>query len=654
MLAAPVLWRRVDMSLLSLQTVAFDFGRETILRDASLALHRGERCALVGANGTGKSTLLSLMAGDLQPQGGSVQKAGATKVVHLRQETVVGARLPGETIFDAVATEAFREELRLESELERIAVAIARADPGEMDVLAREQGELQAAYERREGYAWRSRLQATLAGLGLRESLWGLSPDALSGGERRRAALSAALLSGGNLLLLDEPTNHLDLDAREWLEARLPKLPAALVVVSHDRHFLDRVTTRTLNLSRGRLTSWSGNYSFYLRASAETRVREEATWRRQQERIARTEDYIQRNIAGQKTKQAQSRRKQLAREERLERPEHEARGFKFRLEPNRTSGSMALEIADLAKGFDGEALFSGLTLNVARGDRIGIIGPNGCGKSTLLSVLSGQSLPDRGRVALGHNVDLGYYDQHLLNVTDANTVLEELASVWPGATLGELRSFAGAFGFGADMIDRGVGRLSGGERGRLSLMRLIREGHNTLLLDEPTNHLDMQGREALESALEDFDGTLIVVSHDRRFLDRIAQRLIVFEQGDDGRMSTLVHLGNYSDLVTRRESAKTEAAAVATSERPKAAKPERARAEGPSKNEIRRLEARIAEAEVEIEALEAKKAELLARLSAPALEPEARLEISQRFTVAEDELNAKLAQWETWLDEISG
>jgi ATP-binding cassette, subfamily F, member 3 len=641
------------MSLLSLQTVGFDFGRETILRDASLALHPGERCSLVGANGTGKSTLLAIMSGELQPQGGSVQKAGGAKIVHLRQETVTGEMLPGDTLFEAVAAEAFAEELRLESELARVATAIAAAAPAEMDALAREQGDLQTAYEQREGYAWRARLQSTLAGLGVREALWELPPDVLSGGERRRAALAAALLSGGDLLLLDEPTNHLDLDAREWLEARLPRLPAALVVVSHDRHFLDRITTRTLHLSRGRLTSWSGNYSFYLRASAETRVREEATWRRQQDRIAKTEDYIQRNIAGQKTRQAQSRRKQLEKVERLERPEQQERGFKFRLESNRPSGAMALEVVDLAKGYEGETLFSGLSFNVERGDRVGIIGPNGCGKSTLLSVMSGQVLADRGRVVLGHNVDLGTYDQHLLNVTDANTVLEELASVWPGATLGELRSFAGAFGFGADMIDRGVGRLSGGERGRLSLMRLIREGYNTLLLDEPTNHLDMQGRESLESALEDFDGTLVVVSHDRRFLDRIAHKLIVFAADETGRVNATAHLGNYSDLVRRREEARVATAAASAVEKPKPIRPKRSRNDGLSKNEIRRREALVAKTEGEIEALEAEKAALLETLSAPDLEPEARLEASHRFSGVEDELEAKLAQWEIWLDEIS-
>ena len=639
------------MSLVSLQSVNFDFGRETILREAGLALHPGEHCALVGANGAGKSTLLALLSGELEPLAGSVQRAGGVRIVQLKQETVTGAELPGETIFDAVAAEAFAEELRLEAELARLGTAIADAAPAEAEALSREQGDRQAAYERLDGYGWRARLQATLSGLGLPEALWSSSPDELSGGERRRAALAAALLSGGDLLLLDEPTNHLDLEAREWLEDRIPKMGEALVVVSHDRHFLDRITTRTLHLSRGRLTSWSGNYSFYLRASAESRARDEAAWRRQSERIAKDEDFIARNLAGQKTKQAQSRRKKLEKVERLDRPEGADRTYRIRLEPERASGATVLEVVDLAKRWDGDFLFEGVDLLVARGERIGIIGPNGCGKSTLLKTISGQVLPDRGRITLGHNVDLGYYDQHLTTVTDSRTVLEELASVWPGATLGELRSFAGAFGFGADMVDRGVGRLSGGERGRLSLMRLIREGHNTLLLDEPTNHLDMQAREALEEALQVFDGTLVVVSHDRRFLDRLCGRLVVFEAGEDGRLRTRVYLGNYSDYTAKRAEEKAAAVAEAPA-KPRAEKRDKPKTEGLSKNEIRRREGLIAEAEAEIEALEGEKAELLERLSTPYLDPDTRLEVSRRFSEVEAELDTKTAQWETWVDEI--
>jgi ATP-binding cassette subfamily F protein 3 len=340
--------------------------------------------------------------------------------------------------------------------------------------------------------------------------------------------LAATLLGGGDLLLLDEPTNHLDLAACEWLEDYLAESPAAAVLVSHDRQFLDRVTSQTWHLHAGRLTTFGGAYTAFARWHEEQQKQALAAWGRQRERIRKTEDFIRRNIAGQKSRQAQSRRKALAKEERLTPPPAAARPYALRLAPQRESGAVVLEVEGLAKAYDGRPAVEGLSLLVARGERIGVVGPNGSGKSTLLKLLAGIVFPDRGTVRLGFGVDLGYYDQHQRTVRDDRTVLAEAAAMDPVATEGELRSFLGAFGFGADLVDRPVGALSGGERGRLSLLKLIKEGHNTLLLDEPTNHLDIRCREALERALAEFAGTLIVVSHDRRFLDRLVTRLLIF------------------------------------------------------------------------------------------------------------------------------
>ncbi len=637
------------MSLITLTDASFDYTREPILAGAELRLHPGERVALVGPNGAGKSTLLAILAGELDLLEGRREQRNNLRLRWLRQETTFDPDdWAGRTTRGMVAEAAFPEVLELEAEMERVGAALAEASDDRAEELGREHGRLQQEFERRDGYTWRPRLEAALSGLGVHRDLWDREPGVMSGGERRRAALAAALLANADLLLLDEPTNHLDLQAREWLEAHLSRSTGAMVVVSHDRFFLDRACDRTLELRNARLTSWSGNYSSWVKEAAARRVREEGAWRRQQEKIARTEEFIRRNLAGQKTKQAKSRRTQLEKEERLDRPDAEQKNWRITLAPGRPSGAVALEAEGLAKGFGAGPLFEDVTTLVARGDRLGIVGPNGCGKSTLLKVLAGELLPDAGRVVWGHNVDLGVYDQQLRRVSDENTVLDELSDAWPGATLGALRTFAGAFGFGADMIDRPVGALSGGERARIALMRLMREGHNTLLLDEPTNHLDASTCEALEDALRDFDGTLIVVSHDRRFLDQVATRLLVFDDG-----GTTQHLGTWSEYAAKRRERREAAAAAAPKPAQKQAAA-RSTAAGLSKNEIRRREQWIAEVEVEIAALEEEQESVLALLSSTDATPDQRQEASQRHGEIEAAMAECMNRWEQWQDEIHG
>jgi len=430
------------VSLVTLQDAAFDYGREKILRGVRVSLHAGEKVALVGANGTGKTTLLSLMAGTLSLHAGTRQVAGRIRIRLLRQETTLDVgEGPAPGLHDAVAAAAFAREQEIERQLARLAERLQRA-AGEDDqaVLIQEQGRLQDEYERRDGYTVRARLEAALRGVGLQPETWDTPVDRLSGGERRRAALVTVLLAGADLLLLDEPTNHLDLASREWLESFLGQAPAAAVIVSHDRHFLDRLTTRTLHLDRGRLVSYSGNYTFF---DQQRRLRYEqdlAAWERQQVRFRQTEEYIRRNIEGQKTKQAQSRRKQMEKEEKLERPAAEPGLIRFRLQPVRPSGGTVLQVHGLSKAYDDRALLRGFDFHVSRGERVGIVGPNGCGKSTLLKLLAGRENPDAGRVVVGHNVDLGYYDQELASVSDRNTALQEMAAVDPTATVGELAS----------------------------------------------------------------------------------------------------------------------------------------------------------------------------------------------------------------------
>jgi ATP-binding cassette subfamily F protein 3 len=654
------------MSLISLQNACFDYGREKILDHVNLNIFAGVRYALVGANGAGKTTLLSLLTGEIALQKGERQVAGSLRIGTLHQETTLDDRwLQGASLRDGVARVAFAEELALEQELARIARALTRAHGQEQANLIRLQGHQQTEYERRGGYALRARLDETLTGLGLSTETWSRPLHQLSGGERRRGALAAILLSGGDVLLLDEPTNHLDLEGCEWLEDFLVRHSGAVVLVSHDRQFLDRVAGQTWHLESGKLTSYSGNYTFFAAAYRRQRERQELLYDRQQEHIRRAEDYIQRNIAGQKTRQAQSRRRQLDKLERLEKPSGEPGEFRFQFQPLRPSGQMILTAEGLTKGYGDKVLIDAFDLMIARGERLGIIGPNGSGKTTLLKLLAGREQPDSGSIKWGHNVDAGLYDQHLQIVSDENTVLEEMAVTNPAATHGQLRGMLGAFGFGDDLIDRPVSRLSGGERGRLALLKIIQQGHNTLFLDEPTNHLDYRRREALEAALAAYEGTLVVVSHDRRFLDRLVQRLIVFTPGlRAGRVQAF--LGNYEEYHRRRlpggreataAAARAAGTASAVGGRPGTPPPESLRPpqDGPillSKNEQERRRRWIADVETDIAQLESEKDSLLAGMSSPDLTAEARREMGQRCARIESELAQKVAQWETWNLEI--
>jgi len=642
--------------LLTLQNAHFDYGREKILRGVNLSLEPGVKYALVGANGAGKTTLLAAMMGELLLAEGIRQVMGRTQLRLLRQETTLEITANAEgRLRETVADVAFAEERGLESQLNQLAAEIASTPPAEHNTLVAEQGKLQAEFERLDGYTMTARLDTALRGVGLRPETWDTPVDKLSGGERRRAALAQVLLSRADLLLLDEPTNHLDLVSCEWLEGFLVTYSGAALVVSHDRYFLDRVAKKTLHLDRGRLVSYSGNYSFYDKQSALRYQQELASWERQQAKIKQTEEYIRRNLEGQKTKQAQSRRKQLAKEERLERPTAEPGLYRFHLNPSRPSGGTAVETAGLSKGYKGRQLLYDLDLHVSRGDRVGIIGPNGCGKSTLLKMIAGRVVPDAGRLTIGHNVDLGFYDQELTGVSDHNTVLAEMMSVAPRATLGELRSFLGAFGFGEDLYDRQVSALSGGERGRLSLLRLIQEGHNTLLLDEPTNHLDIRSRESLEAALQEFKGTMIVVSHDRRFLDKLVDRLLVFPPAGDNSGEVRVFDGSYQDYVWKRGQ-ENQAASEQRRQQPRAVKPAAKKVSGGkarlSKNEQLRRQKWITAAEEAIVTLEAEQAAALAEMGAPDLSNVRRAELGLRFSEIEKETAEHMANWEQWSLEI--
>jgi ATP-binding cassette subfamily F protein 3 len=653
------------MPLVSLAKATYDYGRERILHGIDVAVEAGVKHALVGPNGAGKTTLLRAVAGELDLGRGQREATRGLKIGFLRQDAALGVSGRSErAVRDLVATTAFGRELELERELARLARELERAPAADHAALVERQGRLQTEFERLDGYTVGARLESALSGVGLRQEVWSQPPDRLSGGERRRAALAAVLLLRSDLLLLDEPTNHLDLESCEWLEDYLARYPGATVLVSHDRHFLDRLCTRTWQIERGRFAVYSGNYSFFDEQRRLRYQQQLAAWENQQAQIRQAEDYIARNIAGQKTRQAQSRRKQLAKLERIEKPPEEPGLLRFDLAPLRPSGATVLQAEGVCKRYGARTLVAGFDLLVVRGERIGIVGPNGCGKTTLLKLLAEIEVPDAGCVTRGLNVDLGLYDQELSGVAPHRTPLQELAAVAPDAAVQDLRSFLGAFGFDADLHDRTVGDLSGGQRSRLALLKLIRQGYNTLLLDEPTNHLDIRSRESLENALRDYAGTLIVVSHDRRFLDKLVSRLIVFPAETGAAAGQLeIALGNYADWVRRRALKEDSAAAGAVREPrggrgsppPRREPPDEAaeRTAGRlSKNEQARRRSWIAEVEAEIAALEAQRDALVAEMGLPDLTAHRRLELGHRCAAIDADLAERLERWEQWSREL--
>ncbi|MCP4549997.1 MAG: ABC-F family ATP-binding cassette domain-containing protein [bacterium] len=516
------------MPLFSMNKVSFDFGRVPILRNVDLSLEPGERAAIVGRNGVGKSTLFNIIMREMRPDAGTVDRSRRMRIAMLQQDHALSGEMK---LFEAVRGEC-RELIELEGRMERALSTMEALPPStpEHDKATQHYGQIHHEFESMGGYDLDQRVAATLTGLGFSPEDIERPITQLSGGEQRVAALAATLLQKPDLLLLDEPTNHLDLQAIEWLEGHLLSEKSALLMVSHDRSFLNRLCSVTFHLKDAKLSRYPGNYDFFERERHERDRLDLLAWQRQQEDIARKEDYIRRNIVGQKTKQAQSRRKQLEKMVRLSKPTNE-QTLHLRLTPARRGGDTFLVTDKLAKSFGDKKLFSDVDLHIARGEKIGLVGVNGAGKTTLVRILLGRLPADSGSVRPGKDVDVGFFDQHLDLVDDAHTVADEFRTVNPFMGEGELRGQLARFGFFDDDLDKKVGQLSGGERNRLSLLKLVYQKHNFLILDEPTNHLDIPATQSLEDALSVYEGTLLIISHDRSFLDRLAERVIEVAHG---------------------------------------------------------------------------------------------------------------------------
>jgi ATP-binding cassette, subfamily F, member 3 len=525
------------MLLLSCARLARGFDAGPLFTEIGFELQSGERVGLVGPNGAGKTTLLRLLAGLDRPDDGEVRLHAGARVALLHQQPVFE---PGRTLFDE-ARSALDELVAAHEDMVHTAEALARAtDEEEHQLLAARYDRLNELLRHHDAYNVDHRVEHVLDGLGLSSADYDRPVETFSGGQQSRLMLAKLLLAAPDVMLLDEPSNHLDIAATRWLEGYLAEQSEAMLIVSHDRYFLDRVVTKVFELHAGRITAYPGNYQAYARLRQERYAQQLKTWEAQQDYVARQEDYIRRVHYGQLHKQAQSRQKALDRLERVERPTL-VEGPRMHFGEVRRSGDVVLQVNELAKAYD-QPLFAGLSFTLQRGKRLGIMGPNGSGKTTLLRILLGEEAPDAGSVQRGHLVEFGYYDQQLESLDEAKPVIR---AVWPEAdpeaTEQGMRDLLGRFGLVGDQVYQRVADLSGGERSRAALARLVALGVNVLVLDEPTNHLDLWACDALEQALLDFEGTVLVVSHDRYFLNRVVDQLIVLE--GDGRCE-LIH-GNY-------------------------------------------------------------------------------------------------------------
>jgi ATP-binding cassette subfamily F protein 3 len=532
--------------LVRFDQVKISFSATELLAGASFQINPGDRVGLIGQNGSGKTTVLRLIARQLSPDSGEVALSSQLQIGYLEQ--LVHAE-SGATVIKA-AEGVFVRLLDQEREIEELNHRIA--DPAcaaTHDEDLSRLSDVLHQFEVNGGYSFRAQAERVLMGLGFSKVDFERSCGEISGGQMNRLNLARLLLSEPNLLLLDEPTNHLDLDAVSWLEEFLHGYAKAFLVVSHDRYFLNRVVKRIFELERGAVHAYSGNYSAYQKQKILRVEQEKQAYELQQEWIEKTEDFVRRNIAGQKTKQAQSRRKMLAKVERLERPVDSEASARFDFHVTLPSAHRVLEVERGVIGYGNNAVSQGIELKLFRGDRYGIIGKNGTGKSTFLKTICRKLSPLAGAWIVGERVHLGYYDQTLGNLNSANSVFEELGFMLPSATDGELRSFAARFLFRGDEVFQRVENLSGGEKSRLTLAKIISLRPNFLVLDEPTNHLDIASREALEEALCEYDGTLLVVTHDRFLLERLVTRLLVFGEG-----GMEIFDGPYSDYAQRINS----------------------------------------------------------------------------------------------------
>ena len=635
--------------LFRLSDIHKSYSGHEILRGVTFQVNPSEKIGLVGRNGAGKTTVFRLITGEESADSGDVIKINNLRLGLLQQHVDFSEN---ETVHTA-ALSAFKRIHDIEAEMRRLEAEMAHNATEE---ILEKYSELQNEFEAEDGFSYAARAEAILLGLGFAKETWDLETKTLSGGQKNRLGMARLLLSSPDVLLLDEPTNHLDVQAVEWLENFLANYDKTYVIISHDRYFLDRTTNKIVEVENGRAVSYKGNYSQFLVEREERREIQRREYENQQSYIKNTEAFVRKNLEGQKTKQAKSRRNMLQRLERVEAVTADKPQGNFNLKKVERAGQNILTVEDLAVGYGEKVLARDINFTLTRGEALGVIGGNGTGKTTFLKTVLGNIREISGKIIWGTKTDIGYYSQNLEDLEPRNEVIQELRRVAPSADNGELRSFLARFLFSGEDVFKQVGTLSGGEKGRLALAKLIYSNKNVLILDEPTNHLDIPSREALEDALDAYQGTIITVSHDRFFLDKIATQIFSFETNG----GVEVFDGNYSEFhdwqnrkqpaIGSQPSVKIVPVAPTTDTEPQA--PNNSTL---SKNQRQRIESRIAAIETEIPLREEELAKLTLQMGLPeiASDPQKLQKITEEFQKSEKQIHALYEEWEKLSEELA-
>lgn len=639
------------MIILQGNKIERSFSGDVLFDNINIQVDEKDRIALVGRNGAGKSTLLKILVGEEAPTSGEINTKRDLSLSYLAQDS----RFESEnTIFDEML-HVFDDVRSMESRLRKMEMQMAELTGDAFDKLMSDYDRLSEEFRVKGGFTYEAEIKAILNGFKFDESMWQMKISELSGGQNTRLALAKMLLEKPELLVLDEPTNHLDIETIAWLENYLVNYQGALIIVSHDRYFLDKVATVTLDLTKHSLDRYVGNYSKFMDLKAEKLALEAKNYEKQAKEIAKLEDFVQRNLVrASTTKRAQARRKQLEKMERLDKPSAGQKSANMTFHTDKVSGNVVLTVTDAAIGYDDQILSEPINIDVKKFDAIAIVGPNGIGKSTLIKSIVGQIPFIKGTSTYGANVEVGYYDQTQSNLTRTNTVLDELWNDFSTTPEVEIRNRLGAFLFSGDDVKKSVGMLSGGERARLLLAKLSMQNNNFLILDEPTNHLDIDSKEVLEDALIDFDGTLLFVSHDRYFINRVATK--VLEISEEG--STL-YLGDYDyylekkaeleELARMKEEEAQEKTTVVVEKAPA----NDYQAQKANQKELRKLTRRITEIENQLEEIEAREEEINQTMLATN-EASELIDLQKELDELTEQQETLMLEWEELSEKVEG